>query len=50
MNGLGINRGFELMIPKKKQEVKDNSLFRQQIKFKLFKKEITFLLEVKGGE
>jgi len=43
---LKMNRGFELMIPKKsKQEKKD--YFNHQIKFTLFKKEFSISVQVK---
>jgi hypothetical protein len=48
MNDLEINRGFEAMIPKKKQEKKP-PLFRHNLIFKLFNKRIQFLLEIKTG-
>ena len=45
MTNLNINRGFESMIPKK-QKISE-PLFKQEIKFRIFKKTISFLLEVK---
>ena len=48
MMDLNINRGFESMIPKKKEEKKP--LFNHQISFKIFNKEFRFLLEVKGED
>jgi len=45
MKDLNINRGFETMLPKKKP--KEEGVFRNQIQFRLFKKTISFSLEVK---
>ena len=45
MNDLNINRGFEAMIPKAKP--REEVVFQNKIKFKIFKKTISFSLEVK---
>ena len=47
MNFLNINRGnrgFEAMLPKKKEE--DSPLVHHEIGFRIFKREIIFLLQV----
>jgi len=45
MTNLNINKGFEAMIPK--QKPKEEVIFRNQIKFKIFKRTISFSLELK---
>jgi len=45
---MNINRGFEIMIPKR--EEKPTSQFKNQIRFKLFNKVFCFTLEVKENE
>ena len=45
MTNLNINKGFESMIPKAKP--KEEVVFRNTIKFKIFKKTISLSLEVK---
>jgi len=49
MDELDINRGFEAMIPRKKQE-KTPSLFSHSLRFKIFNKRIHFLLEINTGD
>jgi hypothetical protein len=49
MMDLHINKGFESMIPKKKEEEK-KPVFSHQISFKVFNKEFKFFLEVKGDD
>jgi len=43
---LKMNRGFELMIPKKRKEEKED-YFNHQIKFTLFNKEFSISVQVK---
>lgn len=45
MSELNINKGFEAMIPTKKKE--QESIFKNQIQFKIFKKTISFSIELK---
>ena len=45
---MNVNRGFELMIPK--EEVKEESIFQNRIRFKLFNRVFSLTLEVKGDE
>ena len=45
MTNLNINKGFESMIPKPKP--KKEVVFKNHIQFKIFKKTISFSLEVK---
>ena len=45
MTNLNINRGFEALIPKSKP--KEEIVFQNKIKFKIFKKTISFSIEVK---
>ena len=46
MNDLNINKGFECMIPKPKKK-KEEAVFKNQIQFRIFKKTISFSIEVK---
>jgi len=45
---MNINRGFEMMIPKKKKE--KPSVFDHQLKFKIFGNVISLSLNVSKGE
>lgn len=45
---MNINRGFEIMIPKR--EEKPTSQYKNQIRFKLFNRVFSFTLEVKENE
>ena len=45
MTDLNINKGFESMLPKDKTKEKE-TIFKNQIKFKIFRKTISFSLEV----
>ena len=44
---MNINRGFEMMIPKKKEKP---SVFDHQLKFKIFGNVISLSLNVSKGE
>ena len=48
MNDLDINRGFEAMIPRKKED-KKHPLFSHSLRFNIFNKRIHFLLEINTG-
>ena len=45
---MSVNRGFELMIPKR--EKKPTSQYKNQISIKLFNRVFSLTLEVKGDE
>jgi len=48
MKDLNINKGFECMIPKEKTKKEEKeAVFKNQIQFKIFKKTISFSIEVK---
>jgi len=46
MKGIHINRGFETMIPKEQEPIKED-YFKYHLKFKLFKKEFVISLNIK---
>jgi len=46
MMPLGINRGFETMIPKKPETEEVDHIYKNLINFKLFKRKFKILLEV----
>ena len=46
MNNLNINKGFEAMIPKPKPTIKE-SLFKNNISFRIFNRRFSLLIEVK---
>ena len=44
----GINRGFEMMIPK--AVTKPKPLFYYRLRFKLMKRVFSFIIDVSGGQ
>ena len=50
MNGLNINKGFELMIPKEPEEHKEEALFDNRIQFSFLKRMITFSFQITKKE
>lgn len=45
-----INRGFELMLPKKQQEVKERTVLKNNISFTIFGRRYTILLNITSEE
>ena len=46
MTELNMNRGFEAMIPKQKTNPQEKKLFLHHLKFSIFGREYTIMLEV----
>lgn len=43
-----INKGFELMIPRKESTPKPKSFFYYRLRFKLMKRVFSFIIDVSG--